>query len=265
MSSQSRILRNEYLAAQIAGCQVFAGLEQRVLQRLVDCAAQLSILRGSELRPTARVYLLFEGLAAVSYRSQMANTRIVQLLKPGALWPLPTLRNTASSEHAKAITDVRCAALPVHALMSPEHERVILPSLAFEAMRQADELKSWAADLATPLIHVDVRLARLLLGLVTTEGGERIPRLFLNDMAQILGTTAETISRTLSKLRRQGLLSFDEDGQGLIVDAAGLTKYAQHGAFGSRSALDARALSQARPQAEPRSNLASPLPRPGST
>jgi CRP-like cAMP-binding protein len=213
-------------------------LEGRVLQRLVDCSAQISIPRGSELRPTAKIYLVFEGLAAVSYRSQMANTRIVQLLKPGALWPLPALRDTPSSEYAKAITDLRCAAISVRALMSPEHEREILSSLAFEAMRQADELKTWAADLATPLLQVDVRLARLLMGLVTSESGQRIPRLFLSDMAQILGTTAETISRTLSKLRRLGLLSFDDDGRGLTVDAVRLTNYAQQRTFGDRTPLD---------------------------
>lgn len=85
----------------------------------------------------------------------------------------------------------------------------------FEKGRAVVQQKRTASMLALRCGSVDERVVRLLSMLAVTDetqteagGGPTVCLPFLRDMAEITDLTAESVSRSLAKLRRQGVLQY---------------------------------------------------------
>ena len=76
------------------------------------------------------------------------------------------------------------------------------------------------------LLDVNGRIARLLLQLADEHGGAEIPRTATHHtLAQMVGSSRETVSRTLRELQDQGLIDVSRDRIEL-VNRAGLEQAA---------------------------------------
>jgi CRP-like cAMP-binding protein len=111
-------------------------------------------------------------------------------------------------EHtAIAVGDVRACRVPI------SHFRNFVSTHGSLQMRllqtsQATlrETESWLSELTAGNLPARTRMARLLLRLRVTDGEDRIHRFGVEDMAAILGIAAETVSRVVSDLVREGIL-----------------------------------------------------------
>ena len=133
-------------------------------------------------------------------------------------------------ESASVLDDVAALAIPIEALRRQlSVDAPLRAVLAAAIIRQQCDLERRIEAL---LLHgVEVRLAAFLLDAVTRwgkphEAGEMITAPFTHaEIALLIGSTRETVTLVLGKLKREGLLAFD--GRRIVLrDRAGLERRA---------------------------------------
>lgn len=143
----------------------------------------------------------------MSYLSN-GRVRIVRLCGKDDLLGLEGLLGQSYRHTAIAVTKVEIACLHANRLQSLEREN---PSRYCDLLRKGlDQLTGsdrWLADFSTG--NVKSRIARLLEFLASLKFGEAsttVDLLTVSDMADILGVTAESVSRVLAEFKRMRIL-----------------------------------------------------------
>ena len=143
----------------------------------------------------------------ISYLSN-GRVRIVRLCGKDDLLGLEGLLGQPYRHTAIAVSKVEIACLHANRLQSLEREN---PSSYCDLLRKGfDQLTAsdrWLADFSTG--NVKSRIARLLEFLANLKFGEAsttVDLLTVADMADILGVTAESVSRVLAEFKRMRIL-----------------------------------------------------------
>jgi CRP-like cAMP-binding protein len=175
--------------------------------------------------PTAAVYCIKAGVVKMLRHDPYdGKHRIVRVLKKGDVAGLESAFSSHYEHSAIAVGEVRACRIPIAYFKNFIAKHAGLQLRLFEKSQAAlREAENWLTQLVgtTP---ARTRLARLLIYLRIGET-DRIHRLNLNDMAAIIGTTPETVSRIISDFGRQGLLAKGRNSAGnrfFIGDFAGL-------------------------------------------
>jgi CRP-like cAMP-binding protein len=158
-------------------------------------------------QPTDGVYCIRHGAVKLVKLDPTGSQRIVRVLRQGDVAGIESAFGKAFEHTAIAVGDVRACRVPI------EHFRGFVATHGGLQMRMLQgaqaalrETEVWLAELAAGNLPARTRLARLLLRLRVTDNGERIYRFGVEDMAAILGITAETVSRIVSEFVREGVL-----------------------------------------------------------
>lgn len=168
-----------------------------------------------EGNPPLAVYCIASGVVKL-YKSGSRDRRVViRLLGPGeTLGYRALIANEPYAATAEAVEPTTVCAVPKEAfaeLMENDHTmaRRLMAKLARELKVSEDELVSRVQH------PVRKRTARFLLWVLENlQGAQRakdtiaVP-LLREEMAQVIGTTAETLSRTLRQLTRERVLEVD--------------------------------------------------------
>jgi CRP-like cAMP-binding protein len=153
------------------------------------------------------VFALREGMVKLIKRTPDGDERIVRLLGRGAAMGLEALTHGVYWHTAEALREVDVCRIPLAVFdkLQARHARIAdrVVGQWEEQVRCADR---WLAELSAGPVHERVR--RLLRFLVELDGdnGRHLQLPPMADLANILGTSRESVSRTLAELKRDQTL-----------------------------------------------------------
>ncbi len=223
---KKKILRDVYL---------FSGLPEADLEALAHLAVSKAFARQATIfwegREAQGFYLLSRGSVKLVKSSPDGKEYIIRLVGPGETFAEAAVFSDASyPATAMALEDCQTLFFPKapflrHLAVSPTLARNMLATLSRLMLHLTRQLE----DLS--LKEVSARLARYLLercqeshGRIETGLAFELPTTKTH-LAAYLGTIGETLSRTLSRLKSQGLIEV-EKGRITITDPALLKKLA---------------------------------------
>lgn len=155
--------------------------------------------------PGTALFVLRRGLVKLIRYVSDGVERIVRLKRPGETFGLESLLGRRYQHRAVAATGCEVCRMPAETILrygrdNPEVRESLLAQYE-NSMATAD---LFLAELATGNAHV--RVARLLLYLVSCGDENDAPLLSREDMGAMLGLTTETASRVIAEFRRKGLI-----------------------------------------------------------
>lgn len=225
------------MKACVAGVPLFRGLRPEHLLYIQETARERRFRRGEILQPAGEVpenlYILRSGLVKVSSVSPEGKEQILRLLHPGeVLGELALFRALPSETSATALENGSACQLNRKDLEAavrrfPDLALSLLAVLS-ERLEHAERVAAWLG-----LMDVEKRLARLILDLAervaTVRSGE--PAMVLlpvskQQLALVLGTSQETLSRKLSLFQQRGWIRLDGRRRIVVQDRMALAQLA---------------------------------------
>ena len=221
------------IAKQLAGIPLFSGLLQAQYEALSRISLKRSFLKGarifSEGDEGTGFYVVAGGRVKIFKVSVEGKEQILHLCGPGETFGEVSVF-TGQGFPADAV-----AALPSTVLFFPRAAFISLirqdPALALNMMAQLSKRLREFAGLIEDLSLKEVpgRLAKYLLYLGGRDGNNAVTLdVSKGQLAALLGTIPETLSRILTKLNRQGLIR-SRGAQIRILDRRGLEEIALEG------------------------------------
>lgn len=190
-------------------------LKGKEVKAIADCKVTKSIAKGdiifSEGDMLNGVYCVQSGICKLTKLSEKGKEQVVKLVVKGELLgQRSVISNQAANLSATALNDMEVCFIPKTELLEILHSN---NDFSFDVLlRMATDLK----EAETTIINmaqksVRHRLAEILLYLYNDFGVDEAG--FLNvtlsreDFASIVGTATESIIRTLSQFKKEGLIS----------------------------------------------------------
>ncbi len=212
---------------------IFEGLPDENLKELSLIFSKRTYRRGeiifTEGEEADRFYLLYSGRVKITKASTEGKEVIIEIIIPGepfgAMAVLQGGRYPATAETMEASTTIeaRRDALIKVCENSPGLLLKLTSKIAERVRESHEMLKGIAFE------KVEARIAKLLLRL-SEKIGHKTPqgllidmRLTKQDIAEMTGTTVETAIRTMSKLKKEGLV-IEENKRIILPDPQGLKK-----------------------------------------
>lgn len=157
--------------------------------------------------PMEAVYCVRGGAVKMVRYDPAGEQRIVRVLKTGDVAGIESAFAEKFEHTAIAVGKVRACRIPIAYFRKfvEDHGGLQMRLLrkSQEALREAE---TWLSQLMGGTTPARTRMARLFLRLRAAEGGDKIHRFSLEDIAAIIGITPETASRVISDFVRQGIL-----------------------------------------------------------
>ena len=211
----------------------FAALDPDDVARLDDRMQVRSYEAGDAVygagQDATRLFVLAAGRLKLMRPSVNGQDTLLDVITPGGLFgTLGELGDPTYRDSAIALTDVCALSLEADAFheVLREHPPValaVLQDMADRLARSQEVVRGLAAD------TVEQRVAATLLSLAAKVGQERGGVTLLElplsraDLAAMTGATTESVSRVMSKLRRDGLVETGRQWT-KILNSAGLTR-----------------------------------------
>jgi CRP/FNR family cyclic AMP-dependent transcriptional regulator len=210
---------------------LFSGLSDADLEGFASVLRERRVPRGSIVMMQGErgdaLYLLAEGQAKVVLIGEDGREVILSVLGPGSFFgEMALLDDEPRSAHVVVMEDSQLLQLrrddfQARLRSSPDVALALLRLLSKRLRRADDTIGSLA------LRDVNGRIAHLLLELAQEEGGDRITRRLTHaTIAQMVGASRETVSRTLSTLANAGVLRMTRR-EIILVDKEPLRRAAQ--------------------------------------
>lgn len=214
---------------------IFSSFSDEQLQQVGACTTERSYRKGMvvfmEGEPGEGFHYIQSGKVKIVKISEDGREHIIHVLGAGDIFAGVVLFNNAPYP-ATAIALEDCL---IGMIKNTEFERLTLenPALAMHLIKAINQRLIYAQQKIANLALSDVaaRTAEALLRLGRESGRRnRAGRLEIDvelsrqDLASLIGTTRETVTRTLSALKKSQIIEFD--GQRIIIlDEAKLSSY----------------------------------------
>lgn len=215
----------------IRAIQFFSGLTDGQAAALAGIANTMPALRGKEIfhegNEAEGLFGIIEGKVKIAKLSPMGKEQILHILGPGELFAeVPVFAGRNYPANATAMEDSRLLFIPRKAFrdMLAGDPDLAMGMLAILSTR----LREFARKIeALSLKEVPERLAAHLLLLRAQQNADKL-RLDMpkGQLASLLGTIPETLSRVLKKMTEAGYISVDGNDIS-VTDAEGLDALAQ--------------------------------------
>lgn len=178
----------------------------------IRTAAAGQVIQCADVR-AATVYVLRDGSAKVHRQGVDGQTHILQLLGPGDVWNLESLRDETNPSALTALETAAFCAVPVgvvrRLLVEDSTVPVRLLAKIQDLLRQCHELQ---------ICQGTYRAAGKVTCLLLQQAG-RTPdgrvawrrRLTHAEVGELLGTSGETVCRVLANMRARGAVDWDAD------------------------------------------------------
>jgi CRP-like cAMP-binding protein len=204
------------VAERLRNVPLFTHLDDAELTRLARAAREKNYPKGSvivfEEDPGDALYVVLSGQVKVVLIGDDGREVILSILKKGDFFgEMSLIDDQPRSAHVIATTRANLLVLrrdEFHQCLadSPGISLGLLQALSRRLRRADDKIGSLV------LLDVNGRIARLLLELADEHDGQRIPRKVTHHtLAQMIGSTRETVSRTLREFTDQKLLEISRE------------------------------------------------------
>lgn len=218
---------------QIASIPLFQGLPRPQLEELAMISLAQSVQRGQTIFAEGDLgtgfYVLVSGRVKIFKLSPDGKEQILHIMPPAEPFgEVAVFAGERFPAYAEALEDGYTLFFPRPAFIDLIARN---PSLALNMMAiLARRLRKFAVMIeALSLKEVPSRLATHFLLLSGQQGGEKLLALDIskNQLASLMGTIPETLSRILARMAKEGLIK--TSGQRLIriLDEAGLQELAE--------------------------------------
>ncbi len=213
---------------------IFEGLSRQYLEKIDALAVSRNYPKGEtifmEQDEGIGFYLVAEGLVKVFKVSASGKEQILHVFGPGEpIGEVPVFSGRRFPANAEAIQPSRLLFFPRAAFLEliTAHPSLALNMLAVLSRR----LRQFTQQIENlSLKEVPARLAAYLLYLLQEQGKEDVVELGISkgQLASLLGTIPETLSRILGRMNRQGLIE-TKDRTIWILDGESLESLAVEG------------------------------------
>jgi CRP-like cAMP-binding protein len=154
-------------------------------------------------QPPQNIFSLRQGYIKLISYSKNGEQRIIRILGPGSCIGLEALLDQSYHQTAEAITEIDYCIIPVNVIFQIEQEQPhIYIELQKQWQKQLNDADRWLNELVTGSIKQ--RLCRFLIMLhqLQQHSDDHITLISNQNIASILATSEETVSRCLSDLRK---------------------------------------------------------------
>lgn len=201
-----------FIADRLRRVSLFTQLSPEELQRLAQAAREKSYPKNSvilfEDDPGDALYVVHTGQVKVVLLSDDGREVILSILKEGDFFgEMSLIDDQPRSAHVIATEDTSLLVLRREDFRRCVEES---PRIAWGLLQALSRRLRRADDKIGGLVLLDVngRVARLLLELADEQDGRQIPRTVTHHMiAQMIGSSRETVSRAMRELADRGLIS----------------------------------------------------------
>lgn len=206
---------------------IFKDLTEYEIDPIVDIAKQRTYHNGSHIfmegDKLTNVYFIHKGDVKIYKTDMHGKEQIINVLQTGNMFPHQGFfRQDNYPAHAEAVGDITLVYIPV-----PSFEDLLIthPEICIKLFRVlGDIIVDLQARLGEKILYNTYdQIILLLLRLVKSHGVEdkinqyRIKTHFTNrELANMIGSSRETVNRTLTQLRKKKCLQLDTDGHLLI-------------------------------------------------
>ena len=162
----------------------------------------------AESDPADAIYTVRWGVVKLAKRSPQDTTRIVRLLGPGAAVGLEGLKEGVHWHTATTLQQTGLCRIPFNVVDQLQLQNAQLAErLVLQWERYVEYADRWITDLTAGAVKTRVyRLLKLLVELTPTASAEiELPS--VHDLAAILGTSVESVSRATAELKREHVLT----------------------------------------------------------
>ena len=220
---------------QLNEIPIFSDLAEEQLRQIETCTTDRLYRKGMiifmEGQPGEGFHYIQQGRVKIVKISDDGREHMIHLLDEGDIVAGVVLLNTAPyPATAVALEDCR-----IGVIKNSDLEQLALHNnaLAMHLIKAINQRLLYAQQkIANLALHdVTARTAEVLLRLGKEKGrrnanGQIIIEMTLSrqDLASLVGTTRETVTRTLSSLKKSKVIDFDS-GSMVILDEAALTEY----------------------------------------
>ena len=197
--------------ATLQNVPLFSQLSPADLQRVEEVARERTYPRNSvilfEDDPGDALYVVKQGQVKVVLIGEDGREVILSVLGEGQFFgEMALLDDEPRSAHVIAMEDSTLVVL-----RREEFQGILAqsPALALALLRELTRRLRRADEKVGSLVLLDVngRVARLLLDMAEEAGGDRITkRLTHHTIAQMIGSSRETVSRTMRELSEKGFI-----------------------------------------------------------
>jgi len=211
---------------------LFSGLSQEQHKNLFQICIKRRYRRNQTIfregKPANGFYIVFSGRVKVYKLSPEGKEQILHIFGPGEVFgEVPVFAGRSFPAHASALEDSVILFFPRVAFIELVKKD---PTLALNMLAVlSSRLREFTVLIENlSLKEVSSRLAAYFLYMKEQKGGKEKFRLDVtkSQLASLLGTIPETLSRTLAKMNKQGLIK-TEGSQIEILDQEGLQKLAR--------------------------------------
>ncbi len=207
---------------------LFRDLEDHELEKIVEIAITRDLKKNSHVflqgDPITNVYFIYEGKVKIYKSDSSGREQIVTIAKSGEMFPhVGFFRKGEYPAFAEIIESSKLVVVPID-----QFEKVLIdnPHLCIKVFNVLGEKIIDLQDRLEEQIlnNTYEQIIKLLVRLAEKHGTELedgrvlLKSEFTNkDLANMIGTTRETISRTLTKMKKEALIEVDENGN-LLLD-----------------------------------------------
>lgn len=219
--------------SELREATVFAGLDDADLAELERHMTRHAFRRGDVVfhqhDPSGRLYVIQEGWVKITRQTDSGDELLIDIFGPGSIFgELSIFTNEPRTGTVTAVEPATMLSLSRGSFypLVESHPRIALRCLEMLAfrLRASDEL---VQDMA--FLDVPARLAKRLLELqqqcgIDVDGGRMIDlRITQEELATMVGTTRESINKSLATFSRLGVLA-RRGGRIIIRDQERLSK-----------------------------------------
>lgn len=202
---------------------IFKSLNDYEIEPIVDLAQKKVYPNGTHIfmqgDRLTNVYFIYRGKVKIYRTDMQGNEQIVNVLQPGDMFPHQGFfRQDNYPAHAEAISDLILVYIPIQLF---EDFLINHPEICIKLFRVlGDIIVDLQNRLEQKILHNTYEQIIMLLMRLSKSHGKKVNKntfkittQFTNrELANMIGSSRETVSRTLSQLRKQNCIENDEEG-----------------------------------------------------
>ena len=227
-------MNKEQIKDVLAKFSLFQGLSEQEIYKIVDISISREWNKGSHVflqdEPLENVYFINVGKIKIYKTDVNGKEQIVSILKSGEMFPhVGFFRKGGYPAFSEVMENSVLVVVPIESfekvlIENPELCIKVFKVLGEKIVDLQERLESQILNNTyEQIIKLLVRLGREH-GKILENGQILLKGEFTNrDLANMIGTTRETVSRTLTKLKKEHLIETDSENN-LIFDTDHLTE-----------------------------------------
>lgn len=224
----------DHMSRVLKKISLFSGLTQAELESLARIATERTYRKHTfvfmEGEQRDAVFFIEAGVVKVFKIDEEGNEQIISLLKKGDMFPhVGFFDNVPYPGTAEVVQDCRLLVIHVN-----DFNELLMdnPRIAIQVMKVMEQKIIELQQRLQALLSGDVfrKVVHLLLRLAAEYGEKRADGVFIavpmtnRDFANMVGTSRESVNRTLNQLKKDKLLDIDRQGI-LIYDLEALKEH----------------------------------------